>query len=164
MFTSINHKYIVVLILLVVSFAYFFPKLSRYIHGGSVEEFLSGSPINDLSIGPYSGLYLRNTEAEYWKHPPANLPVFPQALYTPQGTPLALSPTAMNTDPQSNGPTLDGTSSTPKSMFMFAKNQCKPECCPADFSCDGGCICTTENQRNFINTRGGNRTYDDDGF
>jgi hypothetical protein len=49
----------------------------------------------------------------------------------------------------------------PDSLFMFKNNQCKPECCGASFSCDGGCVCTTPEQRNFINTRGGNRTVEE---
>jgi len=44
------------------------------------------------------------------------------------------------------------------SLFIFKNNQCKPECCGASFSCSGGCVCTTENQRDYINGRGGNRT------
>ena len=46
-------------------------------------------------------------------------------------------------------------------LFMFKDNQCKPECCGASYACDGGCVCTTPDQRNFINTRGGNRTMED---
>ena len=46
----------------------------------------------------------------------------------------------------------------PDSLFMFKNNQCKPECCGASFSCDGGCVCTTPEQRNMIAGRGGNRT------
>jgi len=42
-------------------------------------------------------------------------------------------------------------------LFMFTNNQCKPECCDSTFSCDGGCVCTTPEQRTFVNTRGGNR-------
>ncbi len=49
------------------------------------------------------------------------------------------------------------------SLFMFKNNQCKPECCGASFSCDGGCVCTTPQQRDFINQRGGNRTQPEDG-
>jgi len=49
-------------------------------------------------------------------------------------------------------------------LFMFKNNQCKPECCGASFSCDGGCVCTTPEQRDLINQRGGNRTQPDDGF
>jgi hypothetical protein len=51
----------------------------------------------------------------------------------------------------------------PDSLFIFKNNQCKPECCGASFSCDGGCVCTTPQQRDYINQRGGNRTSPDDG-
>lgn len=50
----------------------------------------------------------------------------------------------------------------PDNLFMFKDNEVKPECCAATFSGDGtGCICTTPQQRNFLNTRGGNRTVED---
>jgi hypothetical protein len=42
-------------------------------------------------------------------------------------------------------------------LLPFTNNECKPECCGATLSCDGGCVCTTPEQRTFINTRGGNR-------
>jgi hypothetical protein len=48
-------------------------------------------------------------------------------------------------------------------LFMFKDNQCKPSCCGASYSCSGGCVCTTPDQRNFINMRGGNRTAPDAG-
>jgi hypothetical protein len=50
----------------------------------------------------------------------------------------------------------------PDNLFIFKNNQCKPECCGASFSCGGGCVCTTSKQRDFINSRGGNRTSPDD--
>ena len=50
-------------------------------------------------------------------------------------------------------PSIDGTSDK-KDMFMFAYNQCKPECCPSTYTCDNGCICTTKNQRLYLNRRG----------
>jgi len=46
-------------------------------------------------------------------------------------------------------------------LFIFKNNQCKPECCGATLSCDGGCVCTTPDQRNLINSRGGNRLTGD---
>jgi hypothetical protein len=46
----------------------------------------------------------------------------------------------------------------PDSLFIFKNNQCKPECCGASFSCGGGCVCTTPEQRQLIAGRGGNRT------
>lgn len=49
----------------------------------------------------------------------------------------------------------------PDHLFMFRDNQAKPECCDASYSSDTGCVCTTPEQRNFINMRGGNRTVED---
>ncbi len=49
----------------------------------------------------------------------------------------------------------------PDNLFIFKNNQCKPECCGASYSCGGGCVCTTAKQRDYINTRGGNRTYNE---
>jgi len=43
-------------------------------------------------------------------------------------------------------------------LFMFKNNQCKPECCGASFSCGGGCVCTTPQQRQYLASRGGNQT------
>lgn len=58
-----------------------------------------------------------------------------------------------------NGPEVE---MGPDSLFMFKNNQCKPSCCGASFSCDGGCVCTSPQQREYINTRGGNRTVGGD--
>lgn len=49
----------------------------------------------------------------------------------------------------------------PNSLFIFKNNQAKPECCSASYSTDTGCVCTTPQQRNYINMRGGNRTMED---
>ena len=49
----------------------------------------------------------------------------------------------------------------PDSLFIFKNNQSKPECCSASYASDTGCVCTTPQQRNFINMRGGNRTVED---
>lgn len=46
-------------------------------------------------------------------------------------------------------------------MLPFVNNVCKPECCGASLSCSGGCVCTTPEDRDLINTRGGNRVHDD---
>jgi hypothetical protein len=47
------------------------------------------------------------------------------------------------------------------SLFIFKNNQSKPECCSASYSSDVGCVCTTPQQRQYINMRGGNRTVED---
>jgi hypothetical protein len=50
----------------------------------------------------------------------------------------------------------------PDSLFMFKNNQCKPECCGSSFSCGGGCVCTTPEQRQYVASRGGNSTKPED--
>ncbi len=57
-----------------------------------------------------------------------------------------------------NGPPVEVG---PDNLFYFKNNQCKPECCGASYSCDGGCVCTTPDQRQFLASRGGNRTVED---
>lgn len=49
----------------------------------------------------------------------------------------------------------------PDSLFIFRDNQAKPGCCSASYASDMGCVCTTPQQRNYINMRGGNRTVED---
>lgn len=49
----------------------------------------------------------------------------------------------------------------PDSLFIFRNNQSKPECCSSSYSSDTGCVCTSPQQRNYINMRGGNRTMED---
>lgn len=49
----------------------------------------------------------------------------------------------------------------PDSLFIFKNNQAKPECCDSSYASDMGCVCTTPQQRNYINMRGGNRTVED---
>jgi hypothetical protein len=60
------------------------------------------------------------------------------------------------------GPEFKGPS--PDNLFIFKNNQCKPECCGASYSCGGGCVCTTPEQRQYLASRGGNRTLPDDGI
>ena len=62
------------------------------------------------------------------------------------------------TELQSLGPSVDGSHNSPENMFMFAHNECKPECCPSTFSCSGGCVCSTKKQIKFGKTRGNNKT------
>jgi hypothetical protein len=117
----------------------------------------SGSNMKYSSMGPFDNLILKPEGGSEWRHAPSNLPLYkPSTLYTPQGTPLPLKNQAkITTLPlNSNSPSVDGSLSAPKNMFMFAYNQCRPECCPSTFSCDHGCVCTTEQQRHFINSRG----------
>ena len=43
-------------------------------------------------------------------------------------------------------------------LFFFADNKFKPECCPSTYSDSMGCACLSQDQVDYINQRGGNRT------
>ena len=43
-------------------------------------------------------------------------------------------------------------------LFMFAGNEFKPSCCGSTFSNSTGCMCSTKQQVDYVNKRGGNRT------
>lgn len=86
---------------------------------------------NTNLIGAYDGVRLNPGNGSLWRGPPPNEP----HLQVPN-------------------PTGDG-------IYLFYKNQCKPECCPSTYTCDGGCVCTTEADRAIINGRAGNRTGPD---
>ena len=45
-----------------------------------------------------------------------------------------------------------------KALFMLTYNQSSPDCCPSTYSSSTGCVCTTQNQRDFVKTRGHNRS------
>jgi hypothetical protein len=43
-----------------------------------------------------------------------------------------------------------------KLMFLVG-NKVDPECCPAAFTTDTGCVCLSEQDKNFMGSRAGNR-------
>jgi len=45
-------------------------------------------------------------------------------------------------------------------LYMFYKNKNSPDCCPASYSADNGCVCASKEQMVYLNRRGGNRTLD----
>jgi hypothetical protein len=98
-------------------------------------DYLSAGGFGTAAIGPYDGVNMA-----------ANIPAAGQGFRMKMpNVPLA-------------GPAVE---IGPDNLFYFKNNECKPECCGSTLSCDGGCVCTTPDQRDFINTRGGNRKHDD---
>lgn len=61
------------------------------------------------------------------------------------------------TEPVLNGPTIDGQEGSPKKLSMFGNNQSSISCCDkSPFFTSTGCVCITDNQEKYINSRGGN--------
>jgi len=148
-------KIIIVAAILLSIYLYVFTPHTKPI---DVEEFTSLSPAPLKSnIGPYDGLQAIKKENE--------MVLMKDALYVPQGHAFPLTPSGTNlSSEESNGPNVDGTSETPRQMYMWAHNKCEPGCCPSTYSCDGGCICATKKQNDFIASRGQNKIshYDDE--
>ena len=95
-------------------------------------------------------VYKDNVDCGFMKSP-CNLPLMGKNEFvSPDGKVGLLKDDVMTPDL----PSVNGNKSGPKKMFMFAYNQCKPECCPSTYSCNGGCICTTKNQRKYLAGRG----------
>ena len=42
-------------------------------------------------------------------------------------------------------------------LNIFKKNKCSPDCCPSQYSCDRGCICIDDSQKEQLYSRGGNK-------
>ena len=114
---------------------------SRLVKGATKEGFASyflenagGAKNSSTNMGPFDGVKLTCPDGvSSWKCNTPNEPL--------------------------NGPAFEPG---PDSLFMFKNNQCKPECCPSSYACDGGCVCTSPDQRQVIATRGGNRTTPED--
>ena len=137
----------------------------------NIENFKS--PINQDAIGPYNKLklnvdehgtynknYNRNNKKSKcgWRKEPCDAKLLNKIKFT---TPVGLQGRYVpDPDHVKTMPTVDGKKDSPRSLFAFTYNQCHPDCCPSTYSCDHGCVCTTEQQRNFINSRGKNRTSD----
>lgn len=103
--------------------------------------------------GSYAGLILKPKGGSSWRHAPSQNKLLSGPIFVPQGTPLPLK--------SEERPVM-----VPKnSMFVFAHNYASPACCPATFSTDSGCVCSTEQQRKLIGvTRGNNKTYPSGSF
>ena len=114
--------------------------------GINVEEKYN---INNQTTSTFDGLKLSLKEKNQQHQ------LFPSVRITsPVGEDIELK-----SDPVSDSfPTVDGSKDGAKKMFMFAHNKSSLACCPSTFSDDRGCICTTDQQRNLIQRRGGNKT------
>ena len=107
-----------------------------------------------LNMGPYDGLCLKTGNNEYWKKSPDNTELLSNdQLFTYLGSqgPLKM---ALSDQAALSGPSITGKKGAPEKLSMFANNQASLSCCPSTYSTSTGCVCTTEDQRNFINSRG----------
>lgn len=98
-------------------------------------------------LGSWDGKVLKPGRESKWRKQPNNVQLNNQSMLVFQGSP---GPLAIESQYQS----LPNDS-----MFYFANNMVSLACCPSTYSTDRGCVCTTEQQRQFIaEQRGSNKT------
>ena len=117
-------------------------------------EGVANPLVSAMSMGPYDGICLKTGNKEYWMKSPDNTSLVPNdTLYSYLGS---QGPVKMRLSDQSAliGPPIDGVKGSAEKMFMFANNKTSLACCPSTFSTSTGCVCTTENQRDFVASRG----------
>jgi len=106
------------------------------------------------SMGPFDGICLQTGNKEHWMKSPDNTALIPNdALFSYLSSQGPLKP-VFTDNSALFGPPIDGQKGSAKKMFMFANNRSSPNCCPSTYSTSTGCVCTTENQRDFIASRG----------
>ena len=104
--------------------------------------------ISDGINGSYDNIVLKPKGQSNWRHPPSNTSQYNNKIFVPQGHQIPLKY-------EENLTNLDNNS-----MFIFANNKTSLECCPSTYTTSTGCVCTTPQQRKYINQeRGGNVTY-----
>jgi hypothetical protein len=144
-------------------------KNTNNIDGNVIENFTASI---DHTIGPWDGINVEDKaknkrfklEDKYpdedckWRKKPCNVDLYKTVgSVSPTGLEIEHKPDTSHTKTL---PTVTGNKEDPNSLFMFAFNQSHPDCCPSTFSTSTGCVCTTKEQREHINKRGGNRSKD----
>jgi hypothetical protein len=107
----------------------------------------------DYQMGPYDGLLLTtdNPKSKYLKLNNVSL-ASKEDMCVYQGIDLPLD--CKKTLYSGMGPSVTGVEGDDQNMFMFYRNKSSPECCPSTFSTSTGCVCTTQDQRDYITRRG----------
>ena len=128
------------------------------------ENFEEGSDVtlksadnNLFRMGPYDGLCIS-------KGPDKNYELANEEeirTYFGVQAPMDMEVGQPNNDDLS-GPTVDGDDESPQRLSMLSNNKSKFDCCTnSPFTTNSVCICLTEKQRHFINTRGFNKSQPD---
>ena len=107
----------------------------------------------DYQMGPYDGLLLTtdNPNSKHLKLNDVSL-TSKNDLCVYQGveSPLECNKTLYS----GMGPSITGIDGDDQNMFMLYRNKSSPDCCPSTFSTSTGCVCTTQQQRDYISRRG----------
>ena len=107
----------------------------------------------DYQMGPYDGLVLTtgNDKSKYLKLNDVSLATKnDMCVYQGAELPLECNKTMFS----GMGPSVTGVEGGDQNMFMLYRNKSSPNCCPSTYSTSTGCVCTTQDQRDYIARRG----------
>ena len=112
-------------------------------------------PVEDkFRIGPYDGLCISSDKFM------ENTLIENEDLVTYFG--FQIPPHYVSSQDVLKGPSVDGQDDSPQKLTMFANNKTSLNCCSeSPYMTSTGCVCLTENQRNFIQSRGFNKSDND---
>ena len=137
--------------IVVVTVALIILTIVIFTHRPAVGINIVGGTKRDLGFDPDSFI---KPSGERFSNPQSMHSLIRKPIYIPQGTSVPFEPGKIPTQINTNGTSVTGLSTDPKSMFMFSYNKYGPQCCPSTYSTSSGCVCMTEQQKNFINSRG----------
>ena len=117
-----------------------------WLAGPAREWFSQPAPVEKDTVGWRDPLKMR-ASSEVLLDPARTLAVQGHTV------PVAMDPAAgpgYELDPRK--PPVDGTEAAPRSLAMFSFNKCSLDCCPGvgGYSCDKGCVCVSQEQRDFL--------------
>ena len=123
------------------------------VNGPKADDRLRFVVSADYQMGPYDGLVLTtgNEKSKYLKLNDVSLATKKDmCVYQGAELPLECNKTMFS----GMGPSVTGMDGGDQNMFMLYRNKSSPNCCPSTFSTSTGCVCTTQDQRDYIARRG----------
>jgi len=128
---------------------------------GTIENVTYADADYKYKMSELDGLVIEDKNEWRIMPKPKSVPLSNKREYIPQGHDLPLKPIMSREERLANvkPPFVDGRKGSKRSMVMLDKNVVSLQCCPSTWSTDKGCVCISKEQKDFVNKRGGNRTY-----
>ena len=134
------------------------------LNAGTIENVTYADANYKYKMSDLDGMVLEKKNEWRIMPKPDSVPLMSKREFIPQGHDVPLKPFISREENLDNvkPPFVDGREGSKRSMVMFDSNAVSLNCCPSTWSTDRGCVCFSDEQRDFVNKRGGNRTYSGD--
>lgn len=134
------------------------------LNAGTIENVTYADANYEYKMSDLDGMVLEKKNEWRIMPKPDSVPLMSKREFIPQGHDVPLKPFISREENLDNvkPPFVDGQEGSKRSMVMFDSNAVSLNCCPSTWSTDRGCVCFSDEQRDFVNKRGGNRTFSED--